>query len=295
MGDSSTSGQIDWRKLFAATSDQSLDYLPSVISEDSRIVLPPLEAFDEGLQTWKFALVGQFVGRAPSFSVIQKLVGLLWGKEGVVEVSIVDDNLFIFRFVNSTVRDWVLENGPWHIQNNSLILRRWEPNMKILDFNLDRIHVWFHLRGIPLELFSRKGLSCIASAIGHPLYMDSVIASKQRLSYAKVCIEISTETLIPDSIEVKLRDGFSVSVGVEVPWLPPKCYRCSIFGHSHKNCFNKDQVGVVAAKVQFTVAKNVGKSMTAKSPEVSNQVLTSLPFKAVAVTPYPSTKGKVLE
>ncbi|KAK8487003.1 hypothetical protein V6N11_068373 [Hibiscus sabdariffa] len=55
------------------------------------------------------------------------------------------------------------------------------------------------------------------------------------------------------------------------------------------------EVGVVAAKVQFTVAKNVGKSMTAKSPEVSNQVLTSLPFKAVAVTPYPSTKGKVLE
>ncbi|KAK8698495.1 hypothetical protein V6N13_114607 [Hibiscus sabdariffa] len=162
--------------------------------------------------------------------------------------------------------------------------------MKSLDFNLDCLPVWFHLRGIPLELFSRKRLCCIVSAIGHPLYMDSVTASKQRLSYAKVCIEISTKSFIPDSIEVKLRDGSSVSVGVEVPWLPPKCDRCSIFGHSHKSCFNKDQVGVVAAK--FAVAKNVGKSITAKSPEVVNQVLTSLPLKAVAITPYPSTKGK---
>ncbi|KAL4382983.1 hypothetical protein GQ457_15G027950 [Hibiscus cannabinus] len=69
--------------------------------------------------------------------------------------------------------------------------------MVSLDFNLNRIPIWVHFSGIPPELFSRKGLSYIASAIGSPLYMDSVTASMKRLVYAKVCVEISIDSSIP--------------------------------------------------------------------------------------------------
>ncbi|GMI71454.1 hypothetical protein like AT3G31430 [Hibiscus trionum] len=181
MGDCAASSGADWRKLFVGSSDQSLDFCPS-----DGVVAPPADVFDEGSQVWRFALVGQFLGRAPSFGALQKIAGILWGKQGAVEVSSVGENLVVFRFVNSTVRDWVFENGPWHFQNKPLILRRWEPNLSSLDFKLDRLPVWFHLWGIPLELFSRRGLSYIASAIGCPLYMDSTTASRQRLAYAKV-------------------------------------------------------------------------------------------------------------
>ncbi|KAK8700525.1 hypothetical protein V6N13_018919 [Hibiscus sabdariffa] len=227
MGDSSTATTIDWRKLFAASSDQSLEFFPPEISESELTVKPPKDFFDEGFHMWRNALVGQFISKPPNFSMMQKLVNFLWGKHGEVD-------------------------------NKPLILRRWEPNMPSLNFDLEKILMWIHLTGIPLELFSKRGLSYIASVIGTPLYMDNVTGSRQRLAYAKVCVEISVNSCLPDSVNVVLGNGSLASVGVDVPWMPPKCSRCCIFGHLDKLCpFSGEKPPLVSAKAP---SANVGLS-----------------------------------
>ncbi|MFQ6671301.1 hypothetical protein Gotur_035896 [Gossypium turneri] len=62
---------------------------------------------------------------------------------------------------------------------------------------MDCLPVWIHLKHVPLELFTGGGLSYIASALGNPLYMDRITASKQRLPYAKVCVELSVDQVLP--------------------------------------------------------------------------------------------------
>ena len=86
-------------------------------------------------------------------------------------------NLFIIQFPNCATRDRVLENGPWHIQNKPLIVRKWEPSMRSLEFNMARLPIWLHLSNIPLELFTQRGISYIASAVRNPLYMDRITAN----------------------------------------------------------------------------------------------------------------------
>ena len=86
-------------------------------------------------------------------------------------------NLFIIQFQNAVIRDRVLEDGPWHIQNQPLIVRKWEPGLASLEFDMAKLPIWIHLGKVPLELFTQKGLSYIASAIGSPLYMDRITAS----------------------------------------------------------------------------------------------------------------------
>ncbi|XVF66298.1 hypothetical protein PTKIN_Ptkin10aG0024200 [Pterospermum kingtungense] len=81
--------------------------------------------------------------------------------------------------------DKILEAGPWHIQNQPLIVRKWEVEMEVLDFNLSKLPVWFLLSNIPLELFTQRGIACIESTLGQPLYMDKVTAQQQRLAYAQ--------------------------------------------------------------------------------------------------------------
>ncbi|KAK8638784.1 hypothetical protein V6N13_137195 [Hibiscus sabdariffa] len=191
-------GSVDWRKLFGGVREQTLNFFLPTISNGLIRVQPPREVFDEGIEDWKFSLVGQFVGPAPNFSAMQKIVGILWGEMSTVKVSIAGSNLYVFTFVNATARDWVLENGPWHIQHKPLVFRRWEPNLQKLDFDLQKMPIWVQLHNVPLELFSRKGLSYIASAMGTPLYMDSITASCERLEFAKVCIEIIAGVSIPN-------------------------------------------------------------------------------------------------
>ncbi|KAK8536942.1 hypothetical protein V6N13_000123 [Hibiscus sabdariffa] len=97
---------------------------------------------------------------------------------GEVQVKLAGDNLFVFQFVNATARDWVLENGPWHVQNNPMILQKWEPDLS---------STWIALH---------------CQCFGEP-----PVHGWRRPSYANVCIEIAPDFQIPRIIHVILRNG----------------------------------------------------------------------------------------
>ncbi|XVE62457.1 hypothetical protein DITRI_Ditri06bG0119600 [Diplodiscus trichospermus] len=101
------------------------------------------------------------------------MVIVLWGTDGEATLQPAKVNLFIIKFSRSEACDKALEEGPWHIQNQPLILRKWEPRMTKLQFDMSKIPIyWIQLENVPLELFTRKGLSYIASAVGRAFYMD---------------------------------------------------------------------------------------------------------------------------
>ncbi|XVE89384.1 hypothetical protein DITRI_Ditri19aG0197400 [Diplodiscus trichospermus] len=75
--------------------------------------------------------------------------------------------------------------------------------------------------------------------MGRSLSMDQITANQQRLAFAKVCVQVEANAVIPSSIEVKMNNGSMVTVKVITPWLPQRCSSCNIFGHSNKNCNKK--------------------------------------------------------
>jgi hypothetical protein len=83
--------------------------------------------------------------------------------------------------------------------NRPLVLKRWQPNMQFLKGDLDRVPVWVRLYNVPLEYWTIKRLSCVAIAIGVPLYADHTTLLRKRLSYARVCIGIdASKTLVKE-------------------------------------------------------------------------------------------------
>ncbi|XP_039017080.1 uncharacterized protein LOC120147904 [Hibiscus syriacus] len=183
---------MDCRKLFRCQAGHELDYFPPDKSEKSLIVQPPLEVLEAGTTEWKNSLVGQFLGTAPNFISLQRTINKLWN------------------------------------QPSTGARAQWEPNMQRLNFDLSRLPLWIHLYNVPLELYSREGLSYIVSALGVPLTMDSITASKTRLEYAKVCIEIGAKEDIPETVEVILANGKTSKIFVEVPWFPYRCRNVSL-------------------------------------------------------------------
>ncbi|KAE8682000.1 Pentatricopeptide repeat-containing protein [Hibiscus syriacus] len=234
--------------LFASdvgTKEQSLEYFPPEVLEGVSTVKPPVVVIEEAIAKWDCVVVGQFIGDAPNFGYMQRIVEILWGKASHVK------------------------NGHWHIQNKPLVLRKWEPNLRKLDFDLKRMPVWVQLYNVPLELFSRVGLSYIASAVGNPLYMDYVTASKERLEFAKVCVEVEAGEVIHEVIHVVLRDGSIARIRVYAPWFPKICLQCNTFGHlassyvevlkaSSKTKETKD-THIWRKKVNSSVSGNAGK------------------------------------
>nr|GEW51999.1 hypothetical protein [Tanacetum cinerariifolium]GFA09553.1 hypothetical protein [Tanacetum cinerariifolium]GFA09593.1 hypothetical protein [Tanacetum cinerariifolium] len=57
--------------------------------------------------------------------------------------------------------DAMLENGPWFIRNNPLILKKWHPDETLLKEDVSTILVWVKLHGIPVTAFNKDGVSAI--------------------------------------------------------------------------------------------------------------------------------------
>ncbi|GJS61782.1 zinc finger, CCHC-type containing protein [Tanacetum coccineum] len=89
----------------------------------------------------------------------------------------------------------MLENGPWFIQNNPQILKKWHLNENLLKKDVSTVLVWVKLHGVPVTAFSEDGLIAIATKVGTPLMLDSYTSdmfmqSWGSSSYARVMIEL---------------------------------------------------------------------------------------------------------
>ncbi|GKD39054.1 RNA-directed DNA polymerase, eukaryota, reverse transcriptase zinc-binding domain protein [Tanacetum coccineum] len=99
---------------------------------------------------------------------------------------------------------------------------------------------------IPLEAWSIKGISALASRLGRPIKMDKVTvdmcrAGTGRLGYARVLIEVNAEDEFLDKIEINYVDDMKKVkstkwVKVEYTWKPVRCTHCKVFGHSVHAC-----------------------------------------------------------
>ncbi|KAK8693524.1 hypothetical protein V6N13_071104 [Hibiscus sabdariffa] len=204
---------IDWRKLFSSGGDeQTLNFFPPVTRDDSIEIDPPSKVFNEGISDWKLSLVGQFIGAAPNFMALRRIVASLWGKYALTRVSLAGSNLYVFSFSNATARDWVLENGLWHIQHKPLILRKWEPNLQRLEFAKVCIEVPAGVRlprTIPVKM---RDKSVVTIKVKLPWMPASCSSCKTFGHSEKLCSEFKA-----GNVQAKGVDGVVVVDGVPSP------------------------------------------------------------------------------
>ncbi|GJU20997.1 retrotransposon protein, putative, ty1-copia subclass [Tanacetum coccineum] len=140
----------------------------------------------------------------------------------------------------------MLENGPWFIRNNPLILKKWHPDENLLKEDVSTVPVLVKLHGVPVTTFSEDGLSVIATKLGITLMLvsytsDMCMQSWGRSSYARAMIELRADVELKDNIVVVMpkitEEGhYTCNIRVEYEWKPPRCASCKVFGHIHEEC-----------------------------------------------------------
>jgi hypothetical protein len=147
----------------------------------------------------------------------------MWKQYGEVEVFSLENGMYIFRFSDEATYNEVMEARIWHVANKPLILRKWLPGMQVLNLTLTSIAVWVKLLHLPLEFWNPTCLSHVASGVGRPLYDDTVTEEQKTLGFARVLVEIDTKSEWLKELVICRANGSSITIGVEYPWLPPKC------------------------------------------------------------------------
>ncbi|GJY47368.1 cytokinin dehydrogenase 3-like protein [Tanacetum coccineum] len=241
---------------------------------------------------------GFFLGKRVAYPVVANYVRNTSGKYGLVRSMFSSSTrLFSFQFSSMDGLDAMLENGPWFIRNNPLILKKWHPDENLLKEDVNTILIWVKLHGVPVTAFSDDGLSAITTKLGTPLMLDSYTAdmcmqSWGSSSYARVMIEIRDDVELKYNIVVTMlrikREGYyTCNIRVEYEWKPLMCACCKVFGHVHEECPKNIGAGVTKTLKKTSQTPKgipVGQKMGFKPKQV---------FQPVSKKSTANTRGKM--
>lgn len=96
----------------------------------------------------------------------------------------------------------VLYGGPWSFGKSSLTVKKWEPNMDLMDAFFLTTPIQVRLPGPSLEFGHEDILKRIASSIGELVSMDHTIASRSKLQSARLYVKVVNLNNLPEKVEL---------------------------------------------------------------------------------------------
>ncbi|PWA81545.1 hypothetical protein CTI12_AA184580 [Artemisia annua] len=208
----------DNRKTYASMviNDYGLDnklcQIPTRINEDgSEFVIFDDEIVSEGCKKWELTACGYFVGYKMYIMELNYHLFRMWGKFGLKSIMDIGNGRFVFKFSNEQGLNTVIENGVWIVNNKAMVVQKWDASVDLNKVEPDVLPLWVKFVNLPLEAWTTKGLSSIASRLGKQVMMDSMttkMCSQRvgRLGYARVLVEVDAKKGIPDHVDIMYCD-----------------------------------------------------------------------------------------
>lgn len=191
------------------------------------------EEVDDVVLAWGYALVGYVAGGFPGLDAINRLRNS-WKIPH--KFSLHKSGWLVFKFDTEAERQKVLEGGPYMIYGRPLILKHMQPLFEFGACTASVIPTWILLPGLPIDLWNSKVLDKICSRVGVPLCTDRMTGLKERISYARVLVEVDIAKELVGEIPIKLPGGKLRMQDVIYENLPKFCTHCRIMGHVLENC-----------------------------------------------------------
>ncbi|WMV29743.1 hypothetical protein MTR67_023128 [Solanum verrucosum] len=152
---------------------------------------------------------------------------------------------FVVRFANEEERDIVLCSGPHHLLRRPVIMKPWVPEFNFKDEILSTIPLWVKLPNLPLNCWNSVVLSKIGSSLGKPLYADECKTQTNRISFARILVEVDVTRPLAKVTKIQDPKGKIVEQKIWYEWKPIFFLKCLQVGQS---CVDKEAAPVQIQK-----------------------------------------------
>ncbi|GJT76140.1 zinc knuckle CX2CX4HX4C containing protein [Tanacetum coccineum] len=238
--------------------DKNLVVVPTEMDcNGSEVVIFDEVMVAEGSKRWE----GYFMGYSMSVNELRYNLRRMWSRHGFKEIIDFNNWIYFIKFHSDEGLNHVVDNGPWMVSNKPIIVQKWDINMCLDKIEPATVPLWIRMSNVPLEAWTTKGISALASRVGKPMVMDQITGTlckegMGRFRFARVLVEVSASKPLPNEIEVVYKNGLNEEICREIvkvvyDWKPSMCNKCCVFGHTSVRCGKKH--GEEAAK---TVGKD---------------------------------------
>ncbi|KAL0331461.1 UNVERIFIED_CONTAM: hypothetical protein Sangu_1691600 [Sesamum angustifolium] len=232
--------------------------------EDGTITLESDDLTDVRMKLG-FCIVGYIAGKFPGMQAIRAL-SKTWGASFQQH----DSGWLVFRFARDDDRQRILAGGPYFIYGRPLLLKPMPDCFEFKEDDISLTPVWATLPSLPLECWHPQCTREDRLSVGTPIAMDSLTMRMERVSYARILVEVDASKALVDHVEFKLPNGVTRRQPVVYEYTPKFCTECNRFGHHKSSCGDNQQPSTAAA----TATAAVGKSAANKQPTTKKALPT---------------------
>ncbi|XP_060195465.1 uncharacterized protein LOC132624755 [Lycium barbarum] len=247
------------------------------------------------------------VGDSPSIGAVNRFLASQWDFASKPAIYYHNDGYFVIKFHCCDDRDQVMRSGPHMINNRPVILKPWSAHFNFSDEILKTIPLWVRFPNLLLNCWEPDSLSRLASGLGTPLCADECTLKMERISYARVLIEMDITVPLPTSVKILDSSGKTFDQVVDYEWWPQYCPVCCQIGHvcpvqppkkvqpKQNKREPRKTAQVWHGKVQQQPAKDVVVNAESASHPTVNKGWMQVHGKAAGKKPVPNPTEEQLE
>ncbi|KAL2249649.1 UNVERIFIED_CONTAM: hypothetical protein Sindi_2438600 [Sesamum indicum] len=222
---------VSFAGLFSTNRKLTDDHkLTKFAVDDGPLTLGSDDLFDVRAKLG-YCLVGYIAGKFPGLKAIRTL-SHSWGATFQQHGS----GWLIFHFAREEDRQRILVGGPYFVYGRPLLLKHMPDCFEFKEDDISLTPVWAILPSLPLECWHPNALGKIGSRIGNPIAMDSLTMKMERISYARIMVEVDASKKLIDEVEFVMPNGITRKQPVVYEFTPKFCTACNRFGHLQETC-----------------------------------------------------------
>ncbi|XP_056695221.1 uncharacterized protein [Spinacia oleracea] len=180
---------------------------------------------------WQASIVMYVVGEFPTIASVKRFMAAVWGDVAQPQVFYHDDGYFLIRFASNKEKNKVVAGGPYTFYGKPVIIKPWSPDFNFYEEVLKVIPLWVKFPNLPLHCWGSDSLSRISSLLGVHICADECTTRQDRVSFARVLVEMDITTTLPDHVWVEDAYGTMFKQEVKYDWKPAYCKKCNMAGH----------------------------------------------------------------
>lgn len=258
----------------------------------------PDEVFKDAAPLWEDFLIGRFLDKAPHIGKVHAIVNKIWAlsdKSQMIDVYMINSTTMKFKVRNPVTRNRIVRRAMWNIAEIPVIMAKWSPLTEDIEQETHSIPLWVHLKNVPMDMFSWKGLSFVTSPVGVPERLHPETEQCLNLKVAKVFVKADLSKELPKSMNFTFQ-GKKTLVEYTYPWLPPKCTHCGKWGHLVRACRRRKEESEKGMEINIQEVGN-GKEKSKEEVEAEAASLeTTLVADLVAKTDSTTSKnGNIMD
>ncbi|XP_050241424.1 uncharacterized protein At4g02000-like [Quercus robur] len=174
--------------------------------------------------------------RSINIDALRKNLRMLWKLNKGVQISELEEDLYLVEFGDEKDKRKVLDMCPWSYEKQLVLIQEFDGKLTPKEIEVKWAPFWVQIYNLPLNSRTRETGWAIGSCLGAVIDVD---VSESGVQWGK-CLRVRVRV---DVTKRLVRGKRITTEGDEPKWvnfkyerLPNFCYRCGLLNHSLKEC-----------------------------------------------------------